>query len=160
MWYLPGPGIEPVSPALAGGFLTTAPPGKSLDLFFDWFVLFIPTYLSRICYVLGTGYIKVNKVQSLPSQSSESSAILFITVVTRTHIEHFHHPKSSNGLSWCSGREWYENASLKYSMRKYKNRVVYKVWQLSRGDTTYLLLQRSKGEMILKLNFYWLERFD
>ena len=29
MWDLPGPGIEPVSPALAGGFLTTAPPGKS-----------------------------------------------------------------------------------------------------------------------------------
>ena len=26
---LPGPGIEPVSPALAGGFLTTGPPGKS-----------------------------------------------------------------------------------------------------------------------------------
>ena len=29
MWDLPGPGIGPVSPALAGGFLTTAPPGKS-----------------------------------------------------------------------------------------------------------------------------------
>ena len=28
MWDLPGPGLEPVSPALAGGFLTTAPPGK------------------------------------------------------------------------------------------------------------------------------------
>ena len=28
MWNLPGPGLEPVSPALAGGFLTTAPPGK------------------------------------------------------------------------------------------------------------------------------------
>ena len=28
MWVLPGPGLEPVSPALAGGFLTTAPPGK------------------------------------------------------------------------------------------------------------------------------------
>ena len=28
MWDLPGPGIEPVSPALAGGVLTTAPPGK------------------------------------------------------------------------------------------------------------------------------------
>ena len=24
----PGPGVEPVSPALAGGFFTTAPPGK------------------------------------------------------------------------------------------------------------------------------------
>ena len=29
MWDLPGPGIEPVSPALAGGFLTTAPAGFS-----------------------------------------------------------------------------------------------------------------------------------
>ena len=28
-WNLPGPGFEPVSPALAGGFLTTGPPGKS-----------------------------------------------------------------------------------------------------------------------------------
>ena len=26
---LPGPGVEPVSPALAGGFLTTEPPGKA-----------------------------------------------------------------------------------------------------------------------------------
>ena len=29
LWDLPGPGIKPVSPALAGGFSTTAPPGKS-----------------------------------------------------------------------------------------------------------------------------------
>ena len=31
---LPGPAIEPVSPALAGGFLTTGPPEKS-----SWTVL-------------------------------------------------------------------------------------------------------------------------
>ena len=30
MWDLPGPGLEPVSPALAGGFLNTASPGKSI----------------------------------------------------------------------------------------------------------------------------------
>ena len=29
MWYPPGAGIEPMSPALAGRLLTTAPPGKS-----------------------------------------------------------------------------------------------------------------------------------
>ena len=29
MWDLPGPGIEPVFPALAGRFLTIMPPGKS-----------------------------------------------------------------------------------------------------------------------------------
>ena len=32
-WDLPGPGLEPVSPALAGGFLTTAPPGKLIFFF-------------------------------------------------------------------------------------------------------------------------------
>ena len=29
MWDLPRPGLEPVSPALAGGFLTTVPAGKT-----------------------------------------------------------------------------------------------------------------------------------
>ena len=33
VWDLPGPGIKPVSPALAGGFLSKVPPGKSLLLF-------------------------------------------------------------------------------------------------------------------------------
>ena len=33
MWDPPGPGLEPVSPALAGGFLTTVPPGKPLNIF-------------------------------------------------------------------------------------------------------------------------------
>ena len=33
MWDLPKPGLEPVSPALAGGFSTTAPPGKPLVFF-------------------------------------------------------------------------------------------------------------------------------
>ena len=35
MWNLPGPGIEPMSLALAGGFLTTGPPGKSEKLRFE-----------------------------------------------------------------------------------------------------------------------------
>ena len=29
MWNLPGPGIEPMFPALEGGFLTTGSPSKS-----------------------------------------------------------------------------------------------------------------------------------
>ena len=32
-WDLPGPGLEPVSPALAGRFSTTAPPRKPLVYF-------------------------------------------------------------------------------------------------------------------------------
>ena len=33
MWDLPGPGLEPVSPALAGRLPTTAPPGKPFSSF-------------------------------------------------------------------------------------------------------------------------------
>ena len=33
MWDLPKPGLEPVSPALAGRFSTTAPPGKPVSFF-------------------------------------------------------------------------------------------------------------------------------
>ena len=32
MWNPPGPGLKPASPALAGGFLTTAPPGKPKNI--------------------------------------------------------------------------------------------------------------------------------
>ena len=35
MWDLPRPGLEPVSPALAGRFSTTAPPGKPLTVIID-----------------------------------------------------------------------------------------------------------------------------
>ena len=34
MWDLPRPGLEPVCPALAGRFSTTAPPGKPGNEFF------------------------------------------------------------------------------------------------------------------------------
>ena len=33
MWDLPGPGLKAMSPALAGRFLTSVPPGKSLTYF-------------------------------------------------------------------------------------------------------------------------------
>ena len=51
MWHFPGPGIKSMSPALAGGVLTTGPPRKSclvlsfilfsFNLFGEIFLLFI-----------------------------------------------------------------------------------------------------------------------
>ena len=35
-WDLPRPGLEPVSPALAGRLSTTAPPGKPQKIFFNF----------------------------------------------------------------------------------------------------------------------------
>ena len=66
MWDLPRPGLEPVSPALAGRFSTTAPPGKPLVTFLStclfplalrfviemlilttlWFVVEIPIFIT------------------------------------------------------------------------------------------------------------------
>ena len=52
-WNFPGPGIEPVSPALAGGLLTTGPLGKPLECIFKinliyvlqtYFTFFFPPY--------------------------------------------------------------------------------------------------------------------
>ena len=55
MWNLPAPGIEPVSPALAGRFLSTGPPGK-------------PWPLSSSCFLSGneTPQVGEGEVWHLP----------------------------------------------------------------------------------------------
>ena len=44
MWDLPRPGLEPVSPALAGRLSTTAPPGKPFFSFLYWKALSLCLY--------------------------------------------------------------------------------------------------------------------
>ena len=59
MWDLPRPGLEPVSPALAGRFSTTVPPGKP-NFFFIFnnvfylnkFILFYFIFLSSFLFFL------------------------------------------------------------------------------------------------------------
>ena len=41
MWDLPRPGLEPMSPALAGGFLITVPPGKPSNVFMKFSIISI-----------------------------------------------------------------------------------------------------------------------
>ena len=56
-WTLPGPGIEPMSSALAGGFLATVPPGKSHTLFYTLYSVLtsamgLHTLLQCFCVLL------------------------------------------------------------------------------------------------------------
>ena len=54
MWDLPRPGLEPVSPALAGRFSTTAPPGKSPTLFLKFsshLFYFTYSFLLNPCFI-------------------------------------------------------------------------------------------------------------
>ena len=55
MWDLPGPGLKPVSPALAGGFLTTAAPGKPPSgefLNILNFLIFFPFEIEYIFFII------------------------------------------------------------------------------------------------------------
>ena len=47
MWDLPRPGLEPVSPALAGRPSTTAPPGKPPKTFYFFIFIFPLTHCLR-----------------------------------------------------------------------------------------------------------------
>ena len=54
IWDLPGPGFEPVSPALVGGVLSPGPPGKSHCLNYAFLIFTEPSwyrseYLSNKC---------------------------------------------------------------------------------------------------------------
>ena len=61
MWDLPRPGIEPVSPALASRFLTTAPPGKSWESFSTPTVWKLT--VSSVGVLLITGRLECNSYQ-------------------------------------------------------------------------------------------------
>ena len=62
MWDPPRPGLEPVSPALAGGLSTTAPPGKPCFFFFK-FIYFLLRW--AFAAVRGLSLVVASRVYSL-----------------------------------------------------------------------------------------------
>ena len=70
MWDLPRPGLEPVSPALAGRFSTTAPPGKPQE----FFTYSGTSYLSDVCIM---------------NTFSSMMALLFVLLVVNLMIRSF-----------------------------------------------------------------------
>ena len=52
MWDLAGPGLKSVSPALAGGFLTIAPPGKPEHLFLCPLVFSVFYFRKSLVHIL------------------------------------------------------------------------------------------------------------
>ena len=58
MWDLPGPGLKPVSPALASGFLTTAPQGSSNLSHIFTGVLFVLVALNSFIHLFTHSFIQ------------------------------------------------------------------------------------------------------
>ena len=72
LWDLPGPGIEPVSPALAGRFLSTAPPGKSqCDI----------SYLKKVKNIMGVDQ-SGNRSELALSKTGKQEEILLDTFLS------------------------------------------------------------------------------
>ena len=75
MWDLLGPGLEPVSPALAGGFLTTAPPGKPKNTLLITVVLYyVLTFGGNTSFII----FLLKKLSWLYSSTSRLTLFLFI----------------------------------------------------------------------------------
>ena len=72
MWDLPRPGLEPVFPALAGGFLTTVPPGKPQNyslhrfLFTQDLSILIPLQVQQSHFSKGTTINSLCEINSVP----------------------------------------------------------------------------------------------
>ena len=59
MWDLPEPGIEPMFPALAGGFLSTGPPGKYHLSFYNYYGIDKETEPERYEAVLNNNLLAI-----------------------------------------------------------------------------------------------------
>ena len=70
--FVPWPGIEPVSPALAGGFLTTGPPGKSLARY---------SYLLRTVALCTLGVLHMPSSREAQQDACQLSACINNTTV-------------------------------------------------------------------------------
>ena len=79
MWDLPGPGLELVSPALAGGFLTTAPPGKPKC------VLFLIFKFHDFC---GHPHPDPSKNSVLIYPGASCTAVPLVLIIPETHHVH------------------------------------------------------------------------
>ena len=90
MWELPGPGIELVSPALAGGFLTTEPPRESLNKYFwtnELNIIYAKTWRST-SGVLASSFMNIS--------FSNSFVCLFVLISETKWDKNFRTPKTES----------------------------------------------------------------
>ena len=95
MWDLPGPGLKPVSRALAGRFLTTAPPGKPPPAH---------SFLFLIRQGSQTLAILVCVLQSKSSLSMSSKIVILVIMFWRLGLDEQSHLKpqwvGETSLQW------------------------------------------------------------
>ena len=99
MWNLPGPGIEPRSPALADGFLSTVPPGKSRCSYLNLYVGLI----ARQSDIWGSGVDKDTHSEQLGKSETRKRG-WFHPAGNLPNTATYPSRRSSNGKLGPSGR--------------------------------------------------------
>ena len=130
VWDLPRPGIKPVSPALAGGFLTTGPPGKSRKLGFidtDTGVSVLHAF-----YIVGTVLNNLMFPQSASSLSFSGTCVSFHQVIG--------FPR------WLSGKE---SACLSCKRLRFSSSVEKIAWRRAWHSTPVFLPGEFHGQRSL-----------
>ena len=111
MWDLPRPGLEPVSPALAGRFSTTAPPGK------PYFSILNHATMDILIRIWNTSEsISQSRLCSIVTNSMDSGARLpgvwvhnllligYVHLGKLFDLSMLYFPKDSTYLSWCEDK--------------------------------------------------------
>ena len=153
MWYLPGPGIKHEFPALAGGFLSTVLPGKSVSLYSvlekDWAIEEQSWRFQDIERNLKTEAVSVNqetltehkdperdKEKFLPSMDSVPSRVRLLEGDSRgKHLKHSLGKKSyvkNNTCNIYKRRIGNDPSKLK------ENQFLWNVHQKSLSSKSYL----------------------
>ena len=131
-WDRPRPGLEPVSPALAGRFSTTAPPGKTpLPIFIpvvSVFGVFREQYWKNQLFIFTTAFSRIDfewwQIFTKCYLSVFSSSFLPCQkCITRLHPGSNHKPFSLSPWQWCMERwlhsvQWDESKSLVVGLRE------------------------------------------
>ena len=114
-----GPGLKPVSPALADGFLTTAPPGKHylhiLNLDLSVFFLLI---CRNLLYILGYEYVSVIfcYLKNYPKSQRLKTKFWFAhNSVDEVFYNHLSGKSVPDPQLWCLGMEYLLPRWLLYS---------------------------------------------
>ena len=126
MWDLPGPGLEPMSPALAGGFLTIAPPGKPQQAFLNTqYVLDIDDTHSALCHWAVP--IRISCCQFMEEQNSFTIVKWFwMNCILVRDLQ-----RNRNNRRWYRYRHSYSS--------RYRNEIYYK-------DLAHEIMEAEKSQ--------------
>ena len=105
MWDLPRPGLEPVSPALAGRFLTTAPPGKPRVTQFLRVMLESDKKWRELAWILDRHLqfmIPARKIKSFWSENSLRQKLTMASLGSGDNVKRTFHslPRPPSGSTW------------------------------------------------------------